>query len=266
MIDNFCFKTDFFFLKEGGMVSDFEEYILVQTPDNPTFYFGNYLLLKNAPKSDQRLHLEKQFDENFADSKETQHYNFCWTDLSKEDYSEFTKAGYKYEVCLSLVAYKDDLIVPKRLNEEVEIRAFESKSDWEKWLELEISEREPGSTEDGFTVYIERKMAKYLKMHEKGKGNFYGAFINDELLASAGMYFEDRVGRFQTVVTRTKHRRKGICTTLIYTMMKKYFQSLDYLVIVAVEGYHALDIYKNLGFKEKDYQVSLCLADRNTKL
>ena len=262
MLNNYCFKTDFFFLKEGGIVEEFEDYILIKTPNNPTFYFGNYLLLKNAPKSDQRADLEKLFDEIIT-VKETRHYNFCWTDPSKEDYSDFINAGYEYQVCLSLVAYKDDLIVPKRLNEEIEIRAFDGESDWQKWLELEIEEREPSSTEEGFTVYIEKKKTKYLKMCEKGKGNFYGAFINGELAASAGLFFEDGVGRFQMVVTRTKHRRKGICTTLIYTMMKKYFQKLDYLVIVAVEGYHALDIYKNLGFKEKDYQVSLCLADRN---
>ncbi len=258
-MENLGYKTDFIFFEEKGIITKLPEYYVVQSPNNPTFFFGNYLLLNQAPKANERKALEAKFDKAFANMQEVKHYTFCWGASGNNDFSDFTAAGYQHEELSVLVLNKEELIEPSRLNTSIHIRPLESEADWEQWQALEIEEREEGLSLKNFMPYIERKKRGYQILVKKNRGHFYGAFIDEELVAAAGLFHKDTTGRFQQVCTKKSFRRQGICTTLIYEISKQGFQTLENLVIVADKNYHALGIYQRLGFLERFEQESLCL-------
>ncbi|MBL4649189.1 MAG: GNAT family N-acetyltransferase, partial [Aureispira sp.] len=88
-------------------------------------------------------------------------------------------------------------------------------------------------------------------------GNFYGVFREGELLASAGLYIFDEIGRFQQVRTMEKARGQGMCKALIQFMYTQNANQIQEAVIVADEDYHALKLYEGLGFKSKENQYDL---------
>ncbi len=263
MTQNYGYLTDFIFLKQNGIIEEKEGYTLVKSPQNPTFYFGNFLLLNEAPSSKDKTRLEAIFDVHFNDLTALHHYTFCWEKAAPKDYQAFLDAGYELDVCVVLIAHKSELIAPTKINTNITIKEFNSTEDWQQWIEQEVANREKSISEVGFRKYINRKKAAYLQLVEQGKGNFYGAFLKDEMVGSAGLFHENGLGRFQQVTTKTEHRRKGVCTTLLHAMCEQAFTHLNHLVIVADKDYHALQLYQNLGFKAKEEQLSLCFYRRD---
>jgi hypothetical protein len=49
-IQSLGFKTEMIFHRFDGIVLDRGDYIVVKTPSNPGFFFGNLLLFPEAPK------------------------------------------------------------------------------------------------------------------------------------------------------------------------------------------------------------------------
>lgn len=252
------YETDLFLLAKDGIITAHEDCISVITPDNPTYYFGNFLLLKSPPKNENKGEIEKRFEALVGINSVSHHKTFCWNPTQKTDISHFLEEGYEYEERQVLTAKADDLIAPKNQNTTILIRPFSSKEDWEQWIDLVVEERDEGHTADRFRVYAEGKAHSFQRLHKDGKGNFYGAFVGDELAGALGLFHQNKLGRFQEVLTKTAFRRQAICKTLVYTICKEAFESLDDLVIVATDGEQALKIYQSLGFKAKERQASLC--------
>ena len=48
-VEHLGLKTDIFFLEHDCVVKEHPDFISVETPSNPTFYGGNFLLLKKTP-------------------------------------------------------------------------------------------------------------------------------------------------------------------------------------------------------------------------
>lgn len=97
----------------------------------------------------------------------------------------------------------------------------------------------------------------YKQLNQRDCGNFYGAYINQQLVASAGLFHKTGIGRFQSLRTKAAFRKRGICKTLIDYICKTEFQKLDQLVIAAEKNYNALNIYKGFGFKQVEFQTSV---------
>ena len=263
------YYTDLFLLEEATVSYKVNRIMgkdtVVESPENPTYYFGNFILLEKPPTNEDKDWLEKYFDKEFAHNKDVQHYTFCWrgnpnNDSTEKslDYSAFTDAGYELEENLVMILHKDELIPPKNTNTNVTIRPFSTDEDWTQWMDVELAERAPGHNEDGYRAYLTKQMKMYQNLNKKNSGSFYGAFLEGELVAYAGLFFKSKIGRFQNVRTKSNFRKQGICNTLLFEMCKQGITHLDGLVICADRYYHAKKIYENLGFKHRETQMSLC--------
>lgn len=257
------FLTDTIFYPNDTIISKIDIGTMVRIPSQPDYYSGNFIYLKEAPKNEQKLELEHLFDELFKENSIRNHYTFVWFGNKEVDLSTYTNNNYRYERLNSLTLNQDKYIEPKKLNSAIDIRLLNSEVDWQKWIDLEVSDRPSGHSEDGFRNYVIKKATNYRQLESENKGNFYGAFINNELVASAGLFFKNNIGRFQAVVTKSEFRRKRICTTLLNHICKIGFSKVNTLVIVADSDYHALDLYKKLGFSISDSQSSLCWWKRD---
>lgn len=97
-------------------------------------------------------------------------------------------------------------------------------------------------------------------MSEAGLGNWFGAFIGEQLVGDLGIFHENGIGRYQNVGTHPNFRKQGICGTLVYQSgliaLRDY--KIQYLVMEADPDYHAARIYESVGFKrnEENYALS----------
>ncbi|MFP3588373.1 hypothetical protein SCB29_32745 [Paraburkholderia sp. SIMBA_055] len=98
---------------------------------------------------------------------------------------------------------------------------------------------------------------------ERGLGNWWGAFIENEQVGSLGLFFFDGIGRFQTVITGAQHRNRNVCKTLMTEVIGLGAGQSDRLVMVADETYHAGAIYEAIGFRQQGRLASLCQEPGN---
>jgi ribosomal protein S18 acetylase RimI-like enzyme len=96
-------------------------------------------------------------------------------------------------------------------------------------------------------------------MSEAGLGGWFGAFLGDRLVGDLGIFRDADLGRYQSVKTHPDHRRKGVCSTLVYESAQIAFNEwgIKDLVIAADPSEQALAIYRSLGFETVEQQIGL---------
>ena len=93
-------------------------------------------------------------------------------------------------------------------------------------------------------------MAQYREMIAAGMGDWFGAFLDGELVADMGLFVEDGIGRFQSVKTHPVYRRRGICGTMVHDVARCGLEKMgaETLVMIVDAEYHAATIYESVGF------------------
>jgi ribosomal protein S18 acetylase RimI-like enzyme len=257
-MNNLGFLTDFKLLGVNSEVKEYADYFLVKTPLNPTFIEGNCMVLKSPKLLEDKAKLESRFKTHFETVINQHHVSFkLMSKPSDELLQVYLQDEYEYDK-LAVMTYVGAKNIASVLEPKIgTIRTFNSNSDWEQWAKNEIEERPMIYTEASFKEYLFARVDVYKELAAKGFGDFYGVFENGELLASAGLYIFDEIGRFQQVRTMEKARRQGICKALIQFMHTQNASQMQEAVIVADEAYHALKLYEGLGFKSKQNQYDL---------
>lgn len=262
MLNNIIFQTDALFFEPRTIVSEQKDFWIIRMPENPTYYFGNFMYLKEAPSNELLAALEAKFRAAFSKNSVRKHYTFVWNGLEANDLSNFEEKGYNVERVIALSLDRKSFILPKKLNSTIQVKAFDTESDWQQLIELEVAERDKSHEEKSYRVYLTKKISNYRILSEQGKGNFYGAFSETELVASMGLFFTNTLGRFQAVMTKSNFRKQKICTTLLNHVIEIGLNRVPELVIVADIDYYALELYEKFGFKRKEGQTSICWWER----
>ncbi len=254
------YQTDLIFDKQNGIIEEKNDFYSIRTPDNPDYYFGNYLLLKYSPTNQNKERLSKLFEQEIGVPPRINHKTYCWSlgPDEKSDVTAFIDDGFSYMECSVLVGDRQSLITPARMNTEITVRNFQGEDDWEQLYQIQLAGRKEGDPIETYTAFLQESLAAYQRLIQQGIGDWYGAFIRDELVGSLGLFFGEGLGRFQEVVTKPEYRNRGICKTLVYETCKKGLQRTEQLVMAADEGYHAAKIYESLGFMAVERQASLC--------
>ncbi|MDG9671884.1 hypothetical protein ONV78_29395 [Hahella sp. CR1] len=78
-------QTDLMFSRYSGVVEDVGRYVVITTPSNPNYYFGNYLLLKTPPQAGQWTDLELDFARYVGAPPRIRHFAFQWRVSGEED-------------------------------------------------------------------------------------------------------------------------------------------------------------------------------------
>jgi ribosomal protein S18 acetylase RimI-like enzyme len=250
------YKTDLFFRSFEGQIQTREDYTVIRTPKNPTFRWGNFLLFKRAPTS---ADLEPWLQAFKLEHETATHIALGWDDPeNKGDVTAFTEAGFDFDQ--SIVMTAQAVHQPPKINTDCQIRPLE-KPDWLEWIKMECAVNDAlpeGIREgDGYQTFIERKGAELERMSAAGHGHFWGAFLDNKLVASLGLYFWQGVGRFQWVGTHPDFRRRGLCGTLVHHVAKLGLEKVQTLVMVADPEYVAAGIYESIGFKRSEKQFQL---------
>ena len=259
-IKSLGFKTDIMVIGFTGKVTDCDDYVIVESPENPGYFWGNFILFANSPKSDLLGYYEDVFHKKIGYKKDTRHISMGWDTGDINECKFFLDEGYKVEA--SIILSTNQTNKPPKFNSEVEVRPLISDQDWEDVVELQCLYNDDFELRK-YKKFKQDQFYNYRKMSMAGHGHWYGAFLNNKLVGDLGIFQSQGCGRYQSVETHPEYLRMGICGTLVYksSILAASEFNIKTLVMVADEEYHAARIYESVGFKPSEKYVGVWKCD-----
>ncbi|MBE7325863.1 GNAT family N-acetyltransferase [Nocardioides sp. Y6] len=254
-ITSLAWRTDIAILEQSGStVTDCGTHLLVTTPDNPAFRWGNFMLLQQAPLPGGAREVMGAFDSWFR----TNRHRAIGVDAGVEvDTAEFAAAGMEAGVAEVMTAER--LVAPERPFVEGGIRPLTS-DEWDKWVDLELGAMGQEGRQRESRDYLRARARAEQRLVDAGLGRRWGVFVDGRLAASAGIYDTgDGVYRYRAVLTHSRQRGRGICSTLIHRMGQWALArpGARQLVIVADPDGPAINVYRRLGFETTETVTEL---------
>jgi ribosomal protein S18 acetylase RimI-like enzyme len=228
------FRTDLMLRRlAGAEVTEYDDHIVVRTPANPTFYWGNFLLI-DPPAPGEAARWLDVFGQEFPTAEHLA-IGIDGTDGSTGDVTEMLAAGAKLETSIVLTA--EQLRLPARQGA-ASVRPLGSDADWQQIVGVRLDV--DGDDSPGHREFVERKAAEARRLTQDGHGEYFGAFVDDVVRASLGIVTDGHgLARYQNVETHPNHRRQGLATALLAAAADAAFGRLGArtLVIVADPDY-----------------------------
>jgi GNAT superfamily N-acetyltransferase len=253
-------RTEMIFWREDGEVIKRGDYHLVRTSGNPTYYGGNLLYFDSPPANGDYDRWMSLFQSEFNDDPGVKHVLFIW-DIKDGDIGAvepFVDGGFEVQSNVTLMAR--EVIPPANPNIEIEVRRIQTDDEWHSVLEAKLRLRDSRFSLETYTPFKRKWLNVRRNLADRGLGNWYGAYLDDRLVADLGLFRDGNLGRFQDVGTEVEYRGRGICGTLVYQVSKCALESdgIDSLVMVADENYHAARIYESVGFIPTERHAAAC--------
>jgi len=248
--------TDVMLIGWDGIVDDIDGAIRARSPSNPDFFFGNFLLFRDAPSAGDATRWIARFEAAFADDPRIRHVCLRWDrpDGAHGATDELVKFGFELEEMVVMTTSAPRL-APTQARD-VGLRRIESDADWAAVTALQIATMtEMSGAEAG--RFASRQMMRYRRFVLDGRGAWFGAFIGDELAADMGVFVQDGLARFQAVETAVAFRRRGICQALLHHASRVAIDELgaQQLVIVGLPD-HTAQVYASVGFDKRERLIA----------
>ena len=256
-IHSLALRSDLMLSAWQGKIVEKTDYLVISTPSNPTFHWGNYLLFSSPPEDISYEYWLTKFNEEFPLDQGCNHIAFAWDASQTGNINKFLEGGFELHKQLSLLAKK--VILPAHANNDISVRPLNSDDDWESAIELQVKCREEIYEEKGYELFRRRQMLHFRNMTAQNKGSWFGAFLGNRLVADLGIFFEGKVGRFQFVSTHPDFRKQGIWSRLVFESALYAFQifKVTDLVIVAELDQPATRVYRSVGFEAEETTYGL---------
>jgi RimJ/RimL family protein N-acetyltransferase len=248
-------QTDLIFARFDGEVHDRGDHLLVRTPGNPTFWWGNFLLFDHAPREGELGDWLAAFERALPAAD---HRAFGIDTRAPVTLpADFAAAGFRLDEATVLTLQAPALRAPSRpwpapLAFAVLDLAQDAAAVVDQQVAVDATRYEPA----GYRVFAQRQMARYAAMQGAGLGHWFGLRASDgSVAASCGLFRDparaDGLGRFQYVSTHPAWRRRGLCAALVHAVCRHGFEAMGLrtLVMVADPADVAIGIYEAAGFR-----------------
>ena len=265
-IKSLVWATDIDVLAPDHTLERRDGYWAVHSPSNPTFWWGNLLVMDDAPAPGDGDRWERLFAEEFAASPEVTHRTFAWDRVDGEvgaAVDELVARGYVLERTSGLVARAGQLSDHPRANREVEVRVLDPDGDehlWQAVIDVQMAgadEEFTGDMREYHLTFLRRRQSEHREMFRRGRGAWYVALLDGAVAGSLGIVVTERRARYQTVDTVEAFRRRGIASRLVVDAARDAMAKhpIDNFVIAADPDYHAIGIYEGVGFERVELVV-----------
>ena len=254
-------RTELIFPRFDAEVIARADGLLVRTPHNPTFYWGNYLLYDRPPREGDAARWLAAFDAEIASRQPaSRHLAFGVDTVAPFELpADFAALGVAMFPSNVLTMRRAQLRAPRReLAPGMRVRPLRLPDEAALAVEHQVECDAGGYEPAGYRVFRERQMQRYGRMDAAGLGNWFGVFAEtaqgERLVADCGLFRDgfgpNALGRFQLVATHPAWRRQGLCSALIHAVCRHGFETLglESLVIVADPADVAIGLYESLGF------------------
>lgn len=252
-------RTDLALLRMAGSeIEDREDHLLVRTPDNPDYWWGNFLLLAQPPSAADAQRWVDRFDAEFPDAEHVA-FGVDAPDGTVADLEWFAVRGYS--VAAQTVMTAMEVYEPPRGNTSATCRALSTSDDWTQSVELAMRCHAGDMPDTGaYRRFVTAKTHSNRALVESGHGQWFGAFENDWLVSQLGLLDTgDGLARFQSVETDLAHRKRGLAGTLVHHASRHGFDALgaQRLVMVAEPDGPAIELYRRVGYVVTETQLEI---------
>lgn len=257
-------RTDLIFARFDGEVAPRADHLVIRTPHNPTFWWGNFLLFDHAPQPGDAAAWVARFEAEITSRQPASRHVTFGVDSGEtfELPADFAAAGFTRYGSTVLTMRREQLRAPRAPRAPgVRIAPLRLPEQAAEAVALQVETDAGHSEEPGaYRLFRERQMRRYEAMQRAGMGAWFGAFAyaddgSEGMVADCGLFCagagEARLGRFQHVETHPSWRRRGLCSALVHAACLHGFETmgLDTLVIVADPDDVAIGLYESLGFQ-----------------
>lgn len=256
-IRSLALTTELALIGTRGRITDRGTYLVAETPDDPGYYYGNFLALPGPVQPGELAHWLRTFDAELGDKPGIKHVTLCWDGITggAGAVDELQDAGFSIDTYLTMVA--DELEAPAPT---LPIRALvpdEVLATSE--LAWEVGDRH----DEAYRRFLQRRAAWHRDLVARGVARFYGAFASASrsaaLVASLGLVRVDTLGRYQDVQTSPAYRRRGLARALLATAARDALSDgVERLVIVSDPDSDAARLYARAGFRVIERTASAC--------
>lgn len=266
-------RSDLMLLKKSGLVTEYPDGVCVISPGNPDFYFGNFFAPFKHPTTETITDVRKRFAELIGCHPGIEHESFAWScqHADEETLEVFAQNGFRVEQSLVLTCKPNQLLSPNKTVPDLVIRSasqFDIPRLWQLYARF-TREQSNGKLPLAERRFLSARIHEFIELIKTGMGNWHVAVINGRIVAALGLFFEGPIGRFQEVLTDSRWRNRGICAALVHKVSQDAFcNGVQDLIMVADSTYHALRVYRNLGFQDIESLITVCKSsrqDQNTK-
>lgn len=246
---SYGYRTDVALTRFDGVVEDRGDYLVLRTPSNPTFHWGNYLVFPDPPDAaSTEIWLASM--EREMPGQEVPLFGWDRPDGAVGDVSGFLARGYELDTSVILTAAA--VTPPAKRAPDVAVAPVDTDADWEaaaSVLVAAFSPRRSGTVED-LASFVHRQLARYRRMQDARIGQWYCARVEGTPAATLGLVDAGGgVGRFQLVGTDPRFGRRGVCSALVFDVARRGLERFDTLVMAADATYHAAKVYESVGFR-----------------
>ena len=262
-------RTDLILHRVGGQLIERDDCLVIRTPGNPTFYWGNCLITGHPPGDQDLDHWLGRFSEEVASMQPESRHVAIGVDapLGGRAYPRWRAAGFDVCEYRLLELRPGELLAPARAARgEVALRAvgFGAAFERERDGVIDVEATDAGAFEpEGYRRYLVRQWDRYRVLHDAGLLQWFGLWCEGQLAASCGLIRDraepGRVGRFQRVVTHSSWRRRGLCSTLVHRVSSFALGEwkVSALHMVADPADVAIGIYRSLGYRDSTSSFGL---------
>ena len=261
-VSSLAFRTDLAILGlAGAAIEDRGARLVVRTPANPAYYWGNFYLLDRPPVAEEVDALVSEYDADFPASNHRA-FGVDGTVDQRDALAPLIAAGPSLDVGTVMTA--SSVHPPPRPNTDAVYRRFESDDDWAQRVEVAVAvngDQEPVFYRD----FATRKAEHDRAVCDAGHGAWWGAFLDGRLASAMGLVdCGGGLARYQSVETHPELRGRGLAGTLVHRVAAYGFDDIGArtLVMVADPDYLAIGVYRSVGFDDTETQTQLQQRER----
>jgi len=258
-------RTDLALHRFGAQILELPDCLAVRTPSNPSFYWGNYLMLPQAPADADLPRWLARFDELIARPQPASRHVAIGinTVYAGQQFPVWEAAGFEMFVNAVMRLTPDGLCAPGRAaTGDVWVRPIDFANEVPAIVELECADTH-GFGEAGYREYRAQQFVRYAQMHEQGCAQWFGLWCDGQLAADCGlMRMAAQPGetvRFQRVATHPAWRRRGLASALVHAVSAyalNEWQAAEAIMIADPDDV-AIGIYRSLGYRELELEWGL---------
>lgn len=258
-VSSLGFQTDLMVQRlEGSQVEDHGDHLVVRSPQEPGYWWGNAVVLSDDPAARIGRDWESLFRQHHPAA---QHRAFGVDGTSGESLGceELVRQGCELE--LSDVMTATSVHEPPHPHRAAVCRPLDltDPRDVEAALAIRLVNG-PTPLPAGYEEFLVRRMATMRAIQLAGHGRWFGAFLGGEMRSGLGLVTDGSgVARYRSVDTRPDSRGQGLAGTLVHHAAVYGFDVLRarMLVIVADPEDVAISVYRSVGFTTVEKQVRL---------
>ena len=255
-------RTDFILHRFGAEVIEREDCVVVRSPGNEGFYWGNCLMVAETPADADLAHWLRRFEQEVAAGRPGVRHvaiGFNSTPPAPGLLPSWHADGFELMETATMRLRPGMLRMPQASRAApLALRPIDWSHELEAFVDLQSADSQ-GHEPQGYRRFRREQMRRFETIDAQGVGTWFGLWCGDTLVADCGLLREGTLGRFQSVLVHPDWRRRGLCRAMVGGVCEWGFGpwGLEELLMCADPQDVAIGIYESLGFEAFDREWGL---------